>query len=409
MNITHNKQVIRKQTTVLSIWVYFIVALLFTIANGFLAPQVRAVCLDGCAGTNTYQGENAGSVGTDNTAIGNNTLFSNTTTGIQNTAIGSSALTYNTTGYNNTAVGHNAMKFNTTAIDCTAVGASALGSNLTGNHNTAVGLSALTYTNSGGQNTATGTSAMFYNTVGNLNTANGLNALLSNTGGSNNTAIGASALGNSQGSNNIALGGSAGINIINGSNNIEIGSAGTSGDGSRIRIGTNPTHKNTWIAGIWGVIIPTGISAIIDSTGHLGTTTSSARFKDEIKPMDKASESILSLQPVSFRYKKDLDPEKLLQFGLVAEQVEKVNPALVAHDEEGKPYSVRYEAVNAMLLNEFLKEHRKVERLEGIVLRQEEQIKTLLAGMKQQAAQIQKVSAELALHGPVSRLATTEK
>jgi len=174
-------------------------------------------------------------------------------------------------------------------------------------------------------------------------------------------------------------------------------------------LGTNPTHKNTWIAGIWGVTIPTGISAIIDSTGHLGTTTSSARFKDEIKPMDKASESILSLQPVSFRYKKDLDPEKLLQFGLVAEQVEKVNPALVAHDEEGKPYSVRYEAVNAMLLNEFLKEHRKVERLEGIVLRQEEQIKTLLAGMKQQAAQIQKVSAELALHGPVSRLATTEK
>src|SRR5207244_6819175 len=132
----------------------------------------------------------------------------------------------------------------------------------------------------------------------------------------------------------------------------------------RIRIGTKPTHKNTFIAGIFGVTVPTGVGVLIDSTGHLGTTTSSARFKEAIKPMEKASEAILALQPVTFRYKHELDPTGVQQFGLVAEQVEKVNPDLVVRDEEGKVNTVRYEAVNAMLLNEFLKEHRKVKSRE---------------------------------------------
>src|SRR5207253_4718610 len=137
-----------------------------------------------------------------------------------------------------------------------------------------------------------------------------------------------------------------------------------------------------FIAGISGATVAGGVSVIIDSNGHLGTVTSSARFKDGIKPMDKASEAILALQPVTFRYKHELDPEGIAQFGLVAEQVEKVNPDLVARDEQGKVYSVRYEAVNAMLLNEFLKEHRKNERQEATIARQQKQIEALTAGLQ---------------------------
>src|SRR5205814_6573041 len=109
--------------------------------------------------------------------------------------------------------------------------------------------------------------------------------------------------------------------------------------------------------------VPSGVGVIVGSNGQLGTVVSSARFKDAIQPMDKASEAILALKPVTFRYKKDLDPDGIPQFGLVAEDVQKINPDLVARDEQGKPYTVRYEAVNAMLLNEFLKEHQTVQDL----------------------------------------------
>src|SRR5215471_13706465 len=137
-----------------------------------------------------------------------------------------------------------------------------------------------------------------------------------------------------------------------------------------IRIGTRGTQKATFIAGIGGATVPTGIAVLVDGNGRLGTITSSARFKDAIKPMDKMSEAILSLKPVTFRYKRDLDPDGIPQFGLVAEEVEEVNPDLVARDELGKPYSVRYDAVNAMLLNEFIKEHRRVQELEATVAQQ---------------------------------------
>src|SRR5206468_7041359 len=137
-----------------------------------------------------------------------------------------------------------------------------------------------------------------------------------------------------------------------GSNNIDVGNLGVAGEGNKIRIGTVGTHKNTFIAGVFGVTVSRGVGVIVDSIGHLGTVVSSERFKDEIKPMDKASEAILALKPVTFRYKQELDPEGIPQFGLVAEQVEQVNPALVARDAQGKVYTVRYEAVNAMLLNE---------------------------------------------------------
>src|SRR5439155_16003224 len=165
---------------------------------------------------------------------------------------------------------------------------------------------------------------------------------------------------NSTGSSNTALGFQAGLNLTTGSNNIDIGNKGKAGESQYIRIGTKGTHTHTLIAGISGVTVAGGVGVIIDTNGKLGTVVSSERFKESIKPMDKASEAILAIKPVTFCYKHELDPEGITQFGLVAEQVEKVNPDLVVRDEQGKVYTVRYDAVNAMLLNEFLKEHRKV-------------------------------------------------
>jgi len=185
------------------------------------------------------------------------------------------------------------------------------------------------------------------------------------------------------------LGASAGVNTT-GNNNIDIGNGGSAGESDTIRIGTTATQTNAFIAGISGVTVAGGVGVIIDTTGHLGTVVSSERFKDEIKPMDKASEAILALKPVTFRYKHELDPDGIPQFGLVAEQVEKVNPDLVVRDADGKINTVRYEAVNAMLLNEFLKEHRKVEE-------QQKEIAALAAQLKGQAALIRKVSDRLEL------------
>jgi predicted ribosome quality control (RQC) complex YloA/Tae2 family protein len=149
--------------------------------------------------------------------------------------------------------------------------------------------------------------------------------------------------------------------------------------------------------------VPAGVGVIVGTDGKLGTVVSSARFKDEVKPMEKASEGILALKPVTFRYKKELDPQGIPQFGLVAEQVEKVNPDLVARDEQGKPYSVRYEAVNAMLLNEFLKEHRKGEQQDRKIEELEATVAKLQSVLKEQAAQIQKVSAQVELGKPAPR------
>jgi hypothetical protein len=294
--------------------------------------------------------------------------------------------------------------------DNTAVGDDALFSLTTGTENTAIGFNALFNLTIGIFNTATGHEALFANTTGNTNTANGWDALDANTTGSSNTAIGCDTLEtNSTGSNNIALGNRAGA-LSTGDNNILIGNFGVVGESGRIRIGSRASHKSTFIAGIFGVTVPTGVGVVIDNTGHLGTVVSSERFKDAIKPMDKASDAILALQPVTFHYKKELDPQGIPQFGLVAEQVEKVNPDLVARDDQGKPYTVRYEAVNAMLLNEFLKEHRKVEALGATVAAQqkgfESQIAALTAALKAQAAQIQEVSNRLTAQDPAPRVVT---
>src|SRR5438552_2694838 len=197
--------------------------------------------------------------------------------------------------------------------------------NNTGVNNTAIGFEALFSNTTGGGNTATGSDALYSNTTGDSNTATGATALLSNTTGRNNTADGQNALhNNTTGSFNMALGENAGFNLTTGSNNIEIGNRGVAGEAKTIRIGKQGTQTATFIAGISGATVPTGVAVIVDSSGHLGTTISSALFKDSIQPMDKASEAILALKPVTFHYKKELDPDGIPQFGLVAEQVEKV-------------------------------------------------------------------------------------
>ncbi len=330
----------------------------------------------------------------------------------ENTAEGDSALFNVTTGFDDTALGFDALVSDTTGFNNTAIGADALFDNTTGSENTAIGFEPLFSNTTGAANTATGDSALVLNTTGNNNTANGSFTLSSNSTGNNNTAVGFQALQfNSTGSGNIALGFLAGSKLTTGNNNIEIGNKGLAGESKTIRIGIPGNQQATFIAGISGVTVGGGIGVIVDSSGHLGTIVSSERFKDSIKPMDKASEAILSLQPVTFRYKHELDPDGIPQFGLVAEQVEKVNPDLVARDEQGKPYTVRYEAVNAMLLNEFLKEHRKVEKqsgkqqkLEATVAQQQKEIQALTAALKAQAAQIQKVSDQVKASKPAPRL-----
>ena len=242
----------------------------------------------------------------------------------------------------------------------TAEGTNALQSLTSGTGNTGVGWRALFADTTASFNTGLGAGALLLNQA-DSNTAVGAVALLLNTTGTQNTAVGVGALSNNTtGNDNIAIGSSAGSNVTNTNNNIYIGNEGEASDHDTIRIG-NDSHARILIPAI-NHIASGGVPVAIDSmTGLLGQAASSARFKDNIKPMDKASESILALKPVSFRYRKEIDAKGIPQFGLIAEEVAKVNPALVLPDKEGKPYTVRYEAVNAMLLNEFLKEHQTVQ------------------------------------------------
>jgi trimeric autotransporter adhesin len=368
--------------------------------NGNTAIGYVALWMNTTGSDNTAIGEGAlaqNSTGNFNTAVGDGALGGCgflSVTGDNNAATGFSALLCDTTGSNNTANGLYALRGNTTGNNNTAVGAYALyNGDHTGDNNTAMGFQALYSNISGIDNTATGLNALFSNTDGNENTANGHSALQNNTTGNDNTAVGHDALfNNTTGSNNIALGHGAGLNLTTGSNNIDIGFFGVAGEANTIRIGTQGTQTKTFIAGINGAGI-TGLPIKVDANGQLGTTPSSARFKQGIKPMNKASETIFVLRPVTFHYKKDIDPEGAPQFGLVAEEVEKVDPDLVVRDETGKPYSVRYDQVNAMLLNEFIKEHRKVQQLkkdfESKFAQQQKQIEALTAGLQKVNAQVQ--------------------
>ena len=404
-----------------------------------LSPTAKAVSPPpdgGYANANTAEGGNALfslTTGAQNTAIGNLALFSNTT-GSFNTANGSGTLEFNTTGNSNTANGNGALLSNTTADENTAIGAQTLQFNTTGADNTATGFQALYGNTTGGGDTATGAYALISNTTGNRNTAIGGSSLPANTTGFRNTGAGFASLfnnstgnlntatgwsslfNNSTGSFNIALGYKAGENLTTGDNNIDVGSLGGAGDANTVRIGNqvagtddvgfpHPAHTATYIAGIANTTLTTNTAPVVvdTTTGQLGhaMATSSQRFKDDIKPMAKASEAILSLKPVTFHYKQEFDPTRSPQFGLVAEEVEKINPDLVTRGHDGKAYGVRYEAVNAMLLNEFLKEHRKVEDLKSTVAKQEKQIEALTTGL-------QKVSAQVEMNKPTPKVVANQ-
>ena len=347
--------------------------------------------------------------GFQNTANGAFALFSNTE-GVYNTAIGESALFFNTIGGGNTAVGVHALYSNSIGGDNTAVGAAALPSNTQGSENTAIGAQALLNNTLGLQNTAHGAFALRLNTAGNNNTATGYRALVGNVSGVGNTAHGYLALANCTGSYNVGLAG--GFNLTNGDFNIDIGNDGEAGESGTIRIGSFCCQSRAFIAGISGVTVSGGATVYVKSDGQLGTSTSSARFKQDIRNMDKASETLLGLRPVTFRYKPELDPEGIAQFGLIAEEVEQVNPDLVVRDENGKVYSVRYDQVNAMLLNEFLKEHKRVEtqqatiaELKITVAKQQKGIEDLAVQLKEQARELQKVSDHIEMSKKITKVA----
>src|SRR6266498_4103326 len=303
----------------------------------------------------------------------------------------------------NTAEGQSALFSLTSGGFNTGVGFLSLRSNTTGDRNTASGRAALISNTTGFENTATGSVALENNTTGNDNTATGFAALDSNSTGALNTANGTGALVNSNGDLNIALGFGAGVNLTTGDNNIDIGNLGVAAEANIIRIGTevavtdpfgviHPAHTATYIAGINDADAIGGEAVFVTSAGKLGTISvpSSARFKDEIRPMNKASEAILALNPVTFRYKKELDPKGVPQFGLIAEEVEKVAPDLVKRDRDGKLQTVRYDAVNAMLLNEFLKAHRSVQEQKEIVAQLKQDFESKLA---EQQTQIEALTA----------------
>ena len=373
----------------------------------------------------------ANTIGYKNTASGVHALYYNQT-GYNNTATGVYSLQGNKTGYSNTATGAYSLQGNTGGWYNTANGDSALYTNQTGDWNTAVGALAL-YTNTGNSNTACGAEslqnntsgnnnvasgalALFTNSTGYSNTADGAFALYNNTAGHDNTAVGIQALTKSTGNSNIALGSNAGSNVTTGSNNIDIGNKGVAGDARKIRIGAAGTHTGTFIAGVYNVNEGGTIKPIyINSNGQLGTQppASSRRFKTEIAPMGKTSEAILDLEPVTFRHK--CDDENTPQFGLIAEEVAKADPTLVLRDDNGEIYTVRYDAVNAMLLNEFLKEHRKVQEqeadikeLKNIAARQNAVIGKQQRKIDAIAADLQKVSARTDLYKRRVKVATNE-
>ena len=353
-----------------------------------------------------------GSISAGNTADGQLALLS-LTTGIYNsafgfyaalsiadqsfdTAVGAGALLLDTAG-TNTAVGAGALFSNTTGGDNNAVGAFALFTNDSGFFNNAVGHSALQSNVDGGQNNAMGDLALFSNTSGGTNTAVGDDALFSVTEGSSNTGLGDEAgNGITTGSNNTCIGACAGVGIDIGSDIIAIGTPAAG-----IFANFGPTCF------IGGINEPTGdpgstVAVLIDSNNNLGTSASTRRVKHDIKPMDKASEVILALKPVTFKYNYDVKNTPC--FGLVAEDVAEVDRDLVVLDKEGRPKTVRYDQVNAMLLNEFLKEHKKVEEQQASISQLKGEMQTMVAQLKEQAAQIQKVSAQLEVNKPAPQV-----
>jgi Chaperone of endosialidase len=405
---------------------------IFSLATFVSLPEGTAVSPPpdgGYPGFNTAEGQNALfslSTGVGNTAVGWFSLFSNgdgsfntavgagtllfnvgdqsSGAGISNTAVGTAALLFNTTGADNTAVGTAALLNNTTGVVNTALGSDALRQNTDGNFNTAVGRSALSANTSGQENTAVGQAALGNNPPGNFNTAMGTIALLNTTGsentacgraalptnttGSGNTAVGSGALFSSTGNGNTALGDGAGGSVTTANNVICIGASGANVD--------NSCFIGNIYFNVQPIVGTDPDSVTITSAGRLGRgNVSSRRYKHDIQPMEKASEALYALKPVSFRYNKEYDATQTLAFGLIAEEVAEVYPDLVGRNPKGEPESVRYEQINTMLLNEFLKEHRRGQE-------QQKEIDALKAELKEQRDLIQKVTARLETREPTA-------
>ena len=340
--------------------------------SSFLFITLALACFVGLPSPNTFAVSPPpdGAYPGANTAEGNDALL-HLTTGSDNTAIGFQALFSNLSGHDNTALGFDALSSNTTGYANTAAGVVALNSNSTGHDNTAIGVQALNNNNVGVSNTATGFAALGNNMGGSNNTAAGFNALRFNETGFRNTADGSQALYSNSGSNNVGLGFNAGFNLTTGNGNVCIGSQ---------ELGVAGESNTTRIRNIYSSVAP-GRAVYVTSGDKIGTLVSSRRFKEEIKPMDTASETLFALKPVTFRYKKEVDAGRALSFGLIAEDVAQISPDLITRDNKGNPETVRYEAVNAMLLNEFLKEHRDVQELK-------KQVATLTAGLQKVSAQL---------------------
>ncbi len=400
---------------------------LLSLTNGKFCTAVGgATLLLNTADQNTAVGAGAllsNTTGADNTANGAFALVSNTE-GAGNCAFGANALFHNNVGSANCAFGSSALYLNTDGLYNTAIGESALFGN-TGSDNTAVGYAALNGNGDGIENTATGALALASTSSGNFNTAIGYQSLAANVTGGTNTAVGYFALGRNTSGANTALGYGAGANVTTGSFNVYIG---TDVGGVADEVG------HTYISNIRSTVQPavngSDYVTIRLADGLLGHTSSSQRYKEDIKPMDAASELLYRLKPVTYHYKKDIDPSQSLDYGLVAEDVAKVDPKLAIRDANGKIESVRYSAIYNMLLNEFLKEHRTVEtqqskiekqdativELKSIVAeqqkhfaataaQQDKEIQALRASVKEQAAQIQRVGAQVEMKRPRTNVA----
>jgi len=302
---------------------------------------------------------------------------------VQNTGVGDQALFSNTDGRANTATSFEALYYNSTGINNTASGANALLDNTTGSYNT-----------------ATGFNALLSNTIGQGNTANGFQALFDNTTGGGNAAVGEAALQNlTVGNNNTAIGYFTGFTLTTGSGNVYVGAATDSASPSDENHTYIRNINTTTVAGV-----NTDTVTVNLSTGLLGHMSSSRRYKEDIKPMENASETLYRLKPVTYRYKKEIDPNQSIDYGLVAEDVAKVDPNLANRNKAGQIESVRYSAINAMLLNEFLKEHTKIDEQAREIQEQKDTINELKTGMdsvvaqlREQESRIQRVSAQLEL------------
>ena len=387
----------------------------FTTAEGCNALQFLGAGA-GNTGIGWYSLYSAGAANY-NTGVGAGTLVLNTAE--SNTAVGAAALLLNTSGDNGVAVGTDALVYNDSGDDNTAVGFQAMEFNVAGFTNVAVGTFAAQNNDSSGNgtavfNTAVGGFALQANVDGTQNTVVGAGALETGGGGSNNTMIGFLAGNSITGDSNTFIGSQAGANEGPDVDNVIC--LGTPGD---TQAAGQITPNRCYIGNIVGV--STGgpapsVPVIIDQDGQLGTVVSSRRFKQDIKPINQTSEAILKLKPVTFHYKnRDVKNDLTPQFGLIAEDVEQVNRDLVVYGKDGQVLSVRYDAVNAMLLNEFLKEHKKVEKqqasiadLKSTVALQRKEMQVLTAQLKEQAAQIQKVSVQIEMGQPATKVVSNK-